>query len=76
MVPHDGYNGDQFIRLINKFLEPFCSKHNYNLKSHSFRIHYTSLLLGNTNVQNAQQIIGHKNIRSTMASSSKWRRKK
>ena len=64
--PNNVYNGDQFIRLINKYLEPFSAKHNLKLKSHSFRINFATTILQATNAQNAQQIIGHKDIRSTM----------
>ena len=38
-----------------------------NIKSHSFRINMVSQLLKNTIVQNAADIIGHKDIKSTMA---------
>jgi site-specific recombinase XerD len=39
----------------------------YNIKSHSFRINMISQLLKNTAVQNAADIIGHRDIKSTMA---------
>jgi site-specific recombinase XerD len=39
----------------------------YNIKSHSFRINMISQLLKNTSVQNAADIIGHRDIKSTMA---------
>ena len=39
----------------------------YNIKSHSFRINMISKLLQNTSVQNAADIIGHRDIQSTMS---------
>lgn len=39
----------------------------YNIKSHSFRVNVISNLLKVTSVQNTADIIGHKDIRSTMA---------
>jgi site-specific recombinase XerD len=55
--------------MINKDL-----KHNYkinqissNIKSHSFRINIIAKLLKNTSVQNTANIIGHRDIKSTMA---------
>jgi integrase len=39
----------------------------YNIKSHSFRINMITQLLKNTSVQNAADIIGHKDIKATMA---------
>lgn len=62
-----GYNGNKFINLINDYLAPFSKKHNLVLKSHSFRVNFVTSLLKNTAVQHAQQIIGHKDIRSTIA---------
>lgn len=57
------------IKMINKDL-----KHNYkinqissNIKSHSFRINIIAKLLKNTSVQNTANIIGHRDIKSTMA---------
>ena len=61
-------NGDQFKSLINKKIKPFSKKQNYNYKSHSFRINFATTILQATHVQNAQQIIGHKDIPSTMTS--------
>ena len=56
------------IRLINKDLKNTCHRHNisFNVKSHSFRIHVISSLLKRTNVQDAANIIGHNDIRSTL----------
>jgi site-specific recombinase XerD len=57
------------IRLINKDFKGTCELNNipYNIKSHSFRINMISSLLKNISVQNAAQIIGHKNVKSTMS---------
>lgn len=38
----------------------------YNIKSHSFRINVISNLFKHITVQNAANIIGHQDIRSTM----------
>ena len=57
------------IRAINKDLKNSCDLNQipYNIKSHSFRINMITKLLKNTSVQNAADIIGHKDIKSTMA---------
>lgn len=57
------------IRKINKDLKHTCQINEipYNIKSHSFRINMISKLLQNTSVQDAADIIGHKDIKSTMA---------
>ena len=56
------------IRLVNADLQHTCRINNiaYNIKSHSFRINMISNLLKLTSVQNAANIIGHQDIRSTM----------
>ena len=65
--PDGSPNGEKFVNLINKQLAVFGKKHNMVLKSHSFRINYVSSMLPHSSVQDAQQIIGHKDVRSTMA---------
>ena len=57
------------IRTINEDLKNTCKLNQipFNIKSHSFRINMVSSLLKNTSVQKAAQVIGHKNINSTMA---------
>ena len=57
------------IRAINEDLKNTCELNQipFNIKSHSFRINMISSLLKNTSVQKAAQVIGHKNINSTMA---------
>lgn len=62
-------SGKHFIKLINKDLKNTCEINEipYNIKSHSFRINMVSKLLKNTSVQNAADIIGHRDIKSTMA---------
>ena len=57
------------IRTINNDLKHTCKINQipYNIKSHSFRINMISKLLQNTSVQNAADIIGHRDIQSTMA---------
>lgn len=57
------------IRIINEDLAVTCHINAipYNIKSHSFRINVVSNLLRQTSVQNAAQIVGHKDIKSTMS---------
>lgn len=56
------------IQIINDDLKNICDtlKLPYNIKSHSFRINRISSLLKVTTIQNTADIIGHKDIRSTM----------
>ena len=56
------------VRLINNDLKDTCNLNNipFNVKSHSFRIHVIASLLKITSVQNAADIIGHNDIRSTL----------
>ena len=58
-----------FIKMINKDLKNTCQINEipYNIKSHSFRINMITNLLKNTSVQDAAEIIGHKDIKSTLA---------
>ena len=58
-----------FIKMINRDLKHTCQINQipFNIKSHSFRINMISRLLKNTSVQNAADIIGHRDIKSTMA---------
>lgn len=57
------------IEMINNDLKHTCQIYQipYNIKSHSFRINMISKLLQKTSAQNAADIIGHKDIKSTMA---------
>ena len=57
------------IYMINADLKKTCeiSEIPYNIKSHSFRINMISRLLQNTTIQDAADIIGHKDIKSTIA---------
>lgn len=57
------------IKVINRDLNDTSRKYNipYSIKSHSFRINMISKLLQNTSVQNAADIIGYRDIQSTMA---------
>ena len=57
------------IRAINNDLKRTCelNKIPYNIKSHSFRVNMISKLLQNTSAQDAANIIGHRDIKSTMA---------
>lgn len=56
---------DQWIRSINRFMQPAISEFNLNLTSHSFRINYITKLLRTVPLQNVKTIIGHKDIRTT-----------
>jgi site-specific recombinase XerD len=55
--------------MSNKYLKNTCEINEipFDIKSHSFRINMVSRLLKNTSVQNAADIIGHKDIKSTIA---------
>ena len=57
------------IKMINRDLKHTCNINEipYNIKSHSFRINMITRLLKNTSVQDTADIIGHKDIKSTMA---------
>ena len=61
-------HGKALIKTINDDLRNTCEtlKLPYNIKSHSFRINHISSLLKVTTVQNTADIIGHKDIRSTI----------
>ena len=54
---------------MNRDLKHTCEVCNlpYNIKSHSFRVNVISNLLKITTVQNTADIVGHEDIRSTMA---------
>lgn len=60
-------NGDKSINLMNKFLSPFGQERNLVLKSHSFRVNFITSILRKHKVQQAKELIGHQDIRSTMA---------
>jgi integrase len=55
--------------MINQDLKRTCEINQtpYSIKSHSFRINMITQLLKNTSVQNAADILGHKDIKATMA---------
>jgi len=57
------------IQVMNRDLKHTCEVCNlpYNIKSHSFRVNVISNLLKITTVQNTADIVGHRDIRSTMA---------
>ena len=65
LPPSERPNGEKFIKLINKFLEPFATLHGLNLKSHSFRINYVTQVIRHKSIETAQFMIGHTDIRST-----------
>ena len=56
---------DQWIRSINRFMQPAISKFNLILTSHSFRINSVPKLLRQVPLQKVQKIVGHKDIRTT-----------
>ena len=57
------------INTINRDLKHTCNINEipYNIKSHSFRINMITRLLQKTSIQDTADIIGHKDIKSTMA---------
>lgn len=57
------------IRTVNNDLKHTTQINQipYNIKSHSFRINMITRLLKNTSLQNAAEIIGHRDVKSTMA---------
>lgn len=59
-------NNEKFVPMVNKFLKPYSEKYRSNLKSHSFRIQFVTQALKHTTTHQAQQLVGHKDIRSTM----------
>lgn len=66
LCPYADTLPDKWISLVNHFLKPYSKKFKLNLKSHSFRINYGTELLRNVNTHQAQQIVGHNDIRSTL----------
>ena len=52
--------------MCNKFLNPYWQKYKLNLKSHSFRIHFVTQALKHSTTQQAQKLVGHKDIRTTL----------
>lgn len=56
---------DEWVRSINRFMQPAILEFNLILTSHSFRINYVTKLLGKVPLQRAKTIIGHKDIRTT-----------
>jgi len=55
------------IKTINQLLKPFSLKYKINLKSHSFRIGLvTNLFQKNVPSTTVQEILGHKDLASTL----------
>ncbi len=65
--PDGSPNGEKFVNIINKQLKIYGDEHGLNLKSHSFRINYVTAILPHATVQDVQIMVGHKDIRSTIA---------
>lgn len=59
-------SSEKFTKITNKYIEMFNDDKSKKLSTHSFRVAYVTSLLKHTNAQNAQQMIGHGDIRSTM----------
>ena len=57
------------IELANKDIQHIAKQYGYkgNYSTHSFRVGFITRLLRDSNVQDVAEIIGHKNIMSTMA---------
>lgn len=65
--PDGSPNGEKFVNIINKQLKIYGDEHGLNLKSQSFRINYVTAILPHATVQDVQIMVGHKDIRSTIA---------
>jgi len=57
---------EKFTKSINKYLKMFNKEHNKKISSHYFCIAFVTNSLKHTTAQNAQKLIGHADIRSTM----------
>lgn len=57
---------EKFTKSINQYLKIFNTEDNQKISSHSFRIAFVTNSLKYTTAQNAQKLIGHADIRSTM----------
>jgi integrase len=55
-----------YIRLINKYLKPYQTKYGLVIKSHSFRVNFVTQTLKYNSPEVARQLIGHRDIRSTL----------
>lgn len=56
-----------WVRFLNENLQPAVQHFGLNIKSHSFRVAYVTHLLKYAPVQQAAAIVGHTDIRSTIA---------
>ena len=54
-----------YIYLINDFLRSYALEYNVNFKSHFFTINLITQLCRKTTIHKAQQLVGHRDIRST-----------
>ena len=59
--------GRDWVKFINFNLQPAVKHFGLNLKSHSFRVGYVTHLLKYAPVQHTAAIVGHSDIRSTIA---------
>ena len=66
LSPSQRQNMEKFIGITNKYLRIFAEPYNINVSSHSFRINFVTKSLKHTDPHNAQKLIGHSDIRSTM----------
>ena len=60
-------HGDNWVRFLNRKLQPAVTHFRLNLKSHSFRVGYVTHLLKFAPVQQVASIVGHRDIRNTIA---------
>jgi site-specific recombinase XerD len=69
LVKNKAIHEKHLIKTINQNLKRTCkiNQISYNIKSNSFRINMITQLLKHPFVQNAADIIGHKDIKATMA---------
>lgn len=56
---------DEWVRAINRFMQPAIVKFELILTSHSFRINYITRLLKTVPLQKVKKIVGHQDIRTT-----------
>lgn len=66
LYPNETKQNLGFIRLLNHFLKPYREKYNLKLNSHSFIVNYVTQTLKYSSLKDAQELVGHKDIISTL----------
>jgi site-specific recombinase XerD len=72
LYPYTATQGTGLIKLLNNFLKPYREKYDLNLKSHSYRINFVNETLKTNSSKNTQKLVGHNDIRSTLAYKKKY----